>query len=296
MCLKVLAGVRFYGNVPYERIKGYMITIVTDSSSYFKKSEAQELGIKIVPINYTVDGQSFSESFSDQNGDFENLLRGNGAYTTSHPNMSAFLSAFEEELQKNNEVLCITISSRLSGTYGTAHMAAKQTESENITVFDSQFTAGGLYLLIKEAAKLIKSGLGLNEIMDRLPAIRDRITIAFSVDDMTPLRNSGRIGFVRMSVGTFLNIRPILLCKEGAIVSDSVAHGNTEVIKKMAEKTSANTQEIVINYIGDNRIATNLYNVIKKTAADVPISLQKVGPALGIHLGLNVIGVSFIDK
>jgi len=272
-----------------------MITIITDSSSYFKKNEAQDLGIKIVPINYTVDGKNFSESFIDQNGDFENLLKGNAKYATSHPNISAFLSAFEEELHSGNEVLCITISSRLSGAYGTAHTAAKQTENEKVAVFDSRSIAGGLYLLVKEAKKMIDSGAGLDEILNELPVIRDKITIAFSVSDMTPLRNSGRMGFVRMSVSTFLNIKPILLCKDGAIVSDSVVHGNTELIKKLADRVTKDTKEIVINYIGDTQIATNLYHVIKKTSSDTPVSLQKIGPALGIHLGLKAIAISTME-
>lgn len=272
-----------------------MITIVTDSSACIKKSEAQLMGLRVVPINYTVNDHSYSETFSDQNGDFENLLKGNGKFTTAHPNISAFLSCFEEEFHKNNEVLCITISSRLSGAYSTAYMAAKQTEKKNIAVFDSQFTAGGLYLLLKEAKKLITMGLPLQEVLKELPAIRDRITIAFSVDDMAPLRNSGRIGFVRMSVGTFLNIKPILLCKDGAIVSDSIARGNAEIIEKLVAKISADTQEVVINYIGDNRQVSNLYHVIKDTFAHVKITLQKIGPVLGIHLGLKVIAISFIN-
>jgi len=52
----------------------------------------------------------------------------------------------------------------------------------------------------------------------------------------------------------------------------------------------------VISYIGDNNMASNLYHVIKKGVGDVPVSLQKIGPVLGIHLGLKVIAVSFIDE
>ena len=273
-----------------------MITIVTDSSSCLKEKEAEKMGVKIVPINYTIDGQIYCETYIDQNGDFEKRLNGNGKFSTSHPNMSAFLSTFEEELHKNNEVLCITISSRLSGAFGTAHIAAKQAESAKIAVFDSRFTAGGLFLLIKEARKLIDTGLSLDEVLSKLPAIREKITVAFSVSDMTPLRNSGRMGFVRMSVSTFLNIKPILLCKDGAIVSDQIVHGNTEIIKQLADRVNENTQEVVINYIGDTQSATNLYHVLKETLPEIPISLQKIGPALGIHLGLRAIGVSFIDE
>jgi DegV family protein with EDD domain len=273
-----------------------MITIVTDSSSYFKKAEAQDLGIRVIPLNYTINEQLYSESYIDQNGDYENLLKGKGIYTTSHPNMAAFLSSFEEELQKGNEILCITISSRLSGCYSTAHVAAKQTESKEIAVFDSQLTSGGLYLLVKEAKKLIEKGHSLDEVMSKLPAVRDRISIVFSVDDMEPLRNSGRIGFVRMSVSTVLNIKPILLCKDGAVVSESIARGNSEVIKKLSEKVTTNAQEVVINYIGDTRLATNLYHIVKKKAPKAEVTLQKIGPALGIHLGLKVIGVAYMDS
>ena len=271
-----------------------MITIVTDSSSYFKKSEALELGVRIVPNNYIVGGQSYNESFSDQNGEFENLLRGSEKCSTSSPNISAFLSCFEEELRKGADVLCITISSRLSGAYSTAHMAAAQAGGNNIAVFDSQLTAGGLYLLVKEAKKLISSGLGMDAILKELPAIRDRIIIVFSVDDMTPLRKSGRIGFVRMSVGTILNIKPILICKDGAVVSESVARGNTELIKNFAEKINADTKEVVISYIGDNRLASNLYHAIKNIVPHITITMQKIGPVLGIHLGMKVIAISFI--
>jgi DegV family protein with EDD domain len=273
-----------------------MITIVTDSSSYFKKSEAQEMGVRVIPINYCVNGQNYAESFSDRNGEFEKLLRGNSTYSTSHPNLSAFLSCFVEELQKDNEVLCLTISSRLSGAYSTAYMAAKQTENRSVAVFDSHLTAGGLYLLIKQSKKMIESGHSLHGILNALPSMRDRISIVFSVDDMAPLRKSGRMGFVRMSVGTFLNIKPILLCKEGAVVSDGIAHGNTEIIKKLLGKISFNVQEIVISYIGENRMASNLYHVISDLFPHISITLQKIGPVLGIHLGLKAVAVSYINR
>lgn len=270
-----------------------MITIVTDSSAYMKKSEARELGVRLVPIGYVVSGRSFFESYSDHNGDYENLVKSNSDFSTSQPNLAAFLSCFEEELAKGNEVLCVTISSRLSGTYSTAHMAARQTGSERVTVFDSHLTAGGLYLLIKRVARLVKTGLSQPEIMQTLPEIRDKITTAFTVGDMAPLRKSGRIGFVRMGVETILNRKPILLLYEGVVVSDSIACGNADIIKKLTRLVTADAKEFVVNYIGNNRLATNLYNVLKTAHPSVPISLSKMGPVLGIHLGLNVVALSF---
>lgn len=175
-------------------------------------------------------------------------------------------------------------------------MAAEQTESENIFVFDSQLAAGGLFLLISETKKLIDNGHTFAQIVKELPKIRDRISVTFSVDDMTPLRNSGRIGFVRMSVGTILNIKPILQCKDGGVVFDSVARGSNEIIKKLVAKIPPNVEEAVINYIANNRTAPNLYNIVKEKFPNIKIRFRKMGPVLGVHLGLQVVALSFITS
>ena len=273
-----------------------MLTIVTDSTAYYKKDEAAAGHIKVVPMGFSVDGKTFHETFSDQNGSFESLIRSGENFATSHPNPAAYLSCFEEELAAGHEVLCVTVSSRLSGAYSAAHMAAKQTGSEKVAVFDSRLTAGGLRLLIKQAGRLAAQNLPLPDIIRGLIPLRDKIHIVFSVDDMAPLRNSGRIGFVRQGVGTILNMRPILLCTDGVVVYDSVARGTLDMIKKMMAKVPEHVGEIIINYIDNSRAAANLYNVIAAKLPGVPISLQKVGPVLGIHLGLGAVGVSYITK
>lgn len=271
-----------------------MIKIIVDSTVYLKKDEADSLSLQIIPVSYSIDGRNYLESYSDENGNFESLLKFNSNSLTAQPNMEAFLSAFEEQLSMGSEVLCITISSRLSGTYSAAYTAAKKTGSEKITVFDSRLTAGGMYLLVLEARRLIDEGNDLKETVKNLMDIRDKITVAFSVDDMTPLRNSGRISLVPMSVRTILNIKPILLCREGVVVSDSIAHGNSDIIKKLAEKIPLNVKIIVVNYIKNSRMASNLYNIIREKLPFSIIKLQKMGPVLGIHLGLQVVAVSFI--
>ncbi|MDD4799349.1 MAG: DegV family protein, partial [Clostridia bacterium] len=260
-----------------------MIKIITDTSAYLKKSDAEEMDVKVIPITYTVGNKLYYESYADDNDNFEELFNSKLKLATSQPNPAAFLNAFEEELAQDNEVICLTLSSRLSGTHRSACMAAEQTESENIFVFDSQLAAGGLFLLISETKKLIDHGQTFAQIVKELPKIRDRISVTFSVDDMTPLRNSGRIGFVRMSVGTILNIKPILQCKDGGVVFDSVARGNNEIIKKLAAKIPPDVEEAVINYIANNRTAPNLYNIVKEKFPNIKIRFSKMGPVLGVH-------------
>lgn len=273
-----------------------MLTIVTDSSVYMKKEEAEQLNVKIVPLNYTVNGKLYYESYSDHNGEFEEQLREGAALSTSQPNVSAFLNRFEKELSKGNEILCITLSSRLSGTYQTAQMAANQVKNGNITVFDGLSAAGGLYLLIKEARKLAQNGGTLNEIANNLPEIRERIKLAFAVDDITPLRNSGRIANVRMRVGTILNHKPIFRIEEGAIIFDSTARGKADVIRKALNMANPNAGEFVVNYIGYSQLVTNLYNMLTDTYPDKLVSIRKAGPVMGIILGLEAASLSFISS
>ena len=181
-----------------------MIAIVTDSSAHLYRAEAERLGVTIVPMSYSLPGQpAFNESYMDDNGDFERVISQNiGLLRTSQATFSAFMSVFNDLVDSGAQVLCLTISSRLSGTYGNARMSAKETDPENIAVVDSLTTSGGLYLMILEARRMANQGMGLHEIARELRSLRSRVRTTFTVDDITPLRRSGRLGSVRMSIST----------------------------------------------------------------------------------------------
>lgn len=274
-----------------------MVAIVTDSTAYLTKKEAHDLGIRIVPMSYTVSGQILNENYSDQNGEFESLIfRYSSRCTTSQAPRSAFMSMFDELLRQGYDVLCIVISSRLSGTYSSASIAAKEVDPERIVVLDSLSTAGGLSILAKKAKELADKGYTLKEITSEIENMRNKVGISFSVDNMDALRRSGRLGIVRQSVGTILNIRPILLCKDGAIIAYGTARGRSEQVRYLVSTIPEDAKEIIVHYLGDKTHVSNLYNSIGKKFPDVPITQVKLGPVLGIHLGLGVVGLSWINE
>ena len=275
-----------------------MITLIVDSTVCMTRKEANDLNVKIAPVTYYVQGQVYHEIYADCNGDYIRLLNSNnGKCKTSQTNVATFLSAFEEEIRKGNQVLCLTLSSRLSGTYSSASIAARELNNPNIVVVDSLLTAGGLFLLVKEAAKWINQGLSLKEIVPKLESYRNNIMIAFSVDDIMPLRKSGRLGFVRLSVGTILNLKPLLMCVEGSVISDGLAHGRKEQIKKMCKKVPPYADTVIIHYIKDIVTAQKIEAEIKKNNPSANISLRILGPVLGVHLGTSLVGVVWVkDK
>ncbi|MDR3240218.1 MAG: DegV family protein [Clostridiales bacterium] len=277
-----------------------MISIVTDSSACVKATDADALGVRIAPMSYTAGDRVYSEFYSDTNGDFESLLRDQAPLSTAHPNPSAFLKCFEKELAAGNDVLCLTISARLSGAYSAANMAARQSASDRIAVLDSRLIAGGLWLLIQQARQWINGGMPMPELLEQLTERRNRIRMAFTVDDIAPLRKSGRMDFVRMSLSTVLNIKPILLLRDGVIVSGGTARSSADIITQLTRSVltgecPSGEKKIVINYLGATRLASNLYTVLNQRYPDAAMSIHKIGPVLRIHLGAQVAAVSCDD-
>ncbi len=273
-----------------------MIKIISDSTSYLKKEEAQEMDVKILPVIYKSGNYIYLENFSGQEENLDDLIRNADRYITSHPDEDSFIRSFQEEIDKGNKVLCITLSSRLSRAYYAAKKAASFFDKKDVAVFDSLGTAGKNYLLIRTAKTLINKNLSLEEIVSKLEETRDKIKTYFSINDMQSLRRSGRIGFVRMSVGNIMNKTPILALKEGTVVFEDMARGQTHVVKMLTESINKNTEAVVINYIENTSTAIAVHNVLKSRYPDLLIKLRKAGPILGIHLGFGFVGVSSLEK
>ncbi len=269
-----------------------MIAIVTDSTACFTKCEAEQQNIHIVPMTYTVNGHSFHECYIDQNGQFERLVKSYKC-TTSQPSSAAFMSTFEELTRKGFEVLCLVISSRLSGTYSSALIAAREISRDKIRIVDTRTTSGGIKLLCERAKNLIDSGVTLEEAAVTLEKEREKVTIAFSVENMDSLRKSGRIGYVRQSIGTILNIRPILYCENGTIVSHGFAKGRGDQLQKLCGEIPADARSIIVNYIEDDLGAANLSALIRAKFPGSEPRLCKAGPILSIHVGIPAIGVAW---
>lgn len=273
-----------------------MITIVTDSSAYFTRRAAEKLGVRVLPMSYTVAGQIFNEGFADENGNYRRYISANSDYCkTSQVNVGSFISTFQEITRKGDQVLCITISSRLSGTYRNAVHAAKEFEEGKICVVDSLSAAGGIQLLAEKARQLEKQGLSLAQIAERVEELRESIGIAFSVDSIKPLRKSGRISRVRQSVTTILNVRPILLCVNGTIISDGTARGKYAQINELLNRVPNTAEKTIIHFIDQSQTVRRFYSAACEHFKTAP-ALCELGPVLGIHIGTNVVGVAWIDQ
>lgn len=270
------------------------ITVVTDSTAYLPRLRARALGVRVVPLSYTMGGTVLIEAFPGENGDYIRLLKEHGAIAkTAQASMSAFMSVFNELVREGEQVICLTISSRLSGTYSSACAAAKAVSPENIAVVDSLTTVYGLTLLVERAATLAREGEELLDIARDIESYRERIGTVFSVESLDALRRGGRLGIVRQSISTILNVRPLLLCRDGVIVSDGVVQGRSGLVRELCARVPEGAKKIGVMHISTPEIALRLQQQLRETHPDAPIVQWDVGPVIGIHLGISATGVSW---
>lgn len=272
-----------------------MIALVTDTTAYLTPEDAQSLGVRIVPHSYFVNGRSFQETFSGCNGSYEFLLR-HSHCSTEQCSVSSFLAVFEELLQNGYDVLCMVLSSKLSGACSSARKAAQKAvrnKGGRIQVLDSQTTAGALRFLLKKARNLSFQGLSLEETASALERDFSRTGVVFSVESMDFLRSSGRLGIVRQSVSSLLNRKPLFHLKGGAVESLGTARGSRELLNRFLEIIPPTAKSLTVHHSGNLSSAEGLVSALRKKFPRAYLCIRELGPVLGIHLGSGTLAVAW---
>ncbi len=272
-----------------------MIVLVTDSTAYLTRQEAKSLGVVQVPMTYTYEGRTlYTEGFIDEDATMLPSVAGSVAhYSTAQASLSAFLSTLEDILAEGNQALVITISSRLSGTYANARKAAQELGGDRVFAVDSKTTAGAMYLLLARAREWIDAGLPLSEVAAKVREEREKTRTYFSVEDMAPLRRSGRLNFVRLSVSTILNIRPILKLTSGGVNAYGMARGRQDQLRLLEDAVSKYQAPVVVQHCRTDHLADQLAQRLRDRG--IPVIQRLLGPVLAIHLGSGCMSVAWIE-
>ena len=268
-----------------------MITIVTDTSVGYSVAELNSRGIKLVSLAYVISGIAYSEQPRGCNGEFIQNMRGK-LTKTSQPSPAAFTKLFEELTAGGGEVLCVTLSGALSGTYSSAALAAEPF-GKSVRVIDSGTINGGLHLLVDEAVNMVVGGLSLDKICENLEEIKNKIGLVFSVESLEPLKKGGRL-VVSGSVGTTLNTRPILSLNK-SIKFERTVRGVKQRIDALASAVPDNTRRIFVMK-SEGADSTQLEAALAARFPHIKIHIRTVGPVITVHVGEGALGVAYIKK
>jgi DegV family protein with EDD domain len=199
-----------------------MIRVVTDSSCDLPPEVLEELGIVVVPLIVRLGNEEFLETdlSLDEFWAKVRAVRAQGLFPqTSQPSIGAFESVFASLVAKGNEVVCVTITSKHSGTINSA-WAAAQKFGEAVGVVDSWQASLGLGFLVMAAARSAREGASLSEVLTFLTGMRARIRLLAVLDTLEYIRMGGRADAlipILSRVVQFLAIKPIIGFVEGEL-------------------------------------------------------------------------------
>jgi len=275
-----------------------MIKIVTDSTAGLSEAIVRANDIRVVPLCVHFGEQAFKEHVELSNEEFySRLSKVKELPTTSQPSAGEFFEVFKELVTAGHEVVALTISSKLSGTWSSAMAAQEMLPEAPITVIDSLSTAMGMYLMLDAAAQATADGATRQETAALLEDLKDRVSVSFVVDTLEYLAKGGRIGNAKAFLGTLLKVKPILVLQDGLIEPLEQVRSKHKAIARMIELTEerVNGRGKQAKISIAHAMSPDEANVLKEEimgrlgCAEPPIS--EVGPVIGTHTGPGVIGL-----
>ena len=155
-----------------------MIKIYVDSSADYETKELQSRNLQLIPLSVTMNGQTYADGVDlNKSQFFEMLISSEEFPKTSQPSPQEFLSIFKEAKKNGDEVICILLSSALSGTYQTALLAKNMTDYENIYIIDSLSATYPIRIMTDYACLLVSQGLGGKEIAQKINELKPRVKL-----------------------------------------------------------------------------------------------------------------------
>ena len=275
--------------------------IIADSSADLMNKEKEQ--VTLVPLSITFDEEEYKDGVTiDHKTFYEKLIESDVLPTTSQVAPFDFAEKFKEVEEAGESAVVITISSKLSGTYQSAMIAAN--DFENIYVVDGASAAIGGGILVEYALKLADQGMEAKEIAKELEKVKENVVVVALVDTLEYLRKGGRVSSAVAFVGGVLNIKPVLSLTNGEInmlgkargskqgnnllVQEIEKSGGVDFSKPVLLGYTGITDSLLVKYIEDSK-------AIWEGNLD-EIRYTTIGSAIGTHVGPGAIAVAFFKK
>lgn len=277
------------------------VRIIIDSTTDL--SPVLKSRVSIVPLTVHFGEEEYIDGVTiDHKSFYEKLIETDVMPTTSQATPGSFAPYFEEVSRAGARAVVITLSSKLSGTYQSAIIAAS--EYEGIYVVDSGSAAIGAGILTELALQLADSGMDAESIAAKLEEEKHNIRIIAMVDTLEYLKRGGRISKTAAFAGAMLNIKPVLAIEDGEIVMLGKARGskqgNNLLVSEIEKAGGVDfSKSVLLGYTGLSDAllqkyitdSAHLWNAAKSELCSVPI-----GSVIGTHAGPGAIAAAFFKK
>lgn len=278
------------------------VAIVVDSAASLPSYCDQLFGPHVVPVQLSIDGKSYLDGQDLTTGDFYRLLRrSKRPLSTASPAPGSFLSAFESAAAEARSILCLTISSHFSSTYDSAMVAAAQaaerTPGLRIEVVDTESAAGGQGLVVTEALRAARNGLGLDEVAAACTKVIPRVSLLGCLDTLYYVWKSGRVPGIAHVSTKLLKIKPLLELTRGSVKSIGRPRTTQRAVARllwmMRQRAGSGQVHAAVMHADAAEEAEMIRRRIESDFETVELFVSEFSPALGAHTGPGLLGVAF---
>ena len=284
-----------------------MFRIVTDTSSNLPTAYLQAENITVIPFTFHTESgeQSCMDTASFDAKAFYTAMRNGEKVTTSQIPPQRFVDNIRPMLENGEDVLFVSMSSGISGSYASSKIAANQLAEEfperKILTVDTYSASLAEGLVVMRAVECRKEGLSIDETYQILRALRHRIAQIFTVGDLRYLKRTGRLSNLEAAVGTVLQIKPLLKGDpQGKIVCFAKVRGRQRAIEEMAKRyeelvVSPETQTVCISHADCEADAQILASMLRRSKPPKDILIVDYEPVTGSHVGPGALALFFVS-
>ena len=284
-----------------------MFRIVTDTSSNLPTAYLQAENITVIPFTFHTESgeQSCMDTASFDAKAFYTEMRNGEKVTTSQIPPQRFVDNIRPMLENGDDVLFVSMSSGISGSYASSKIAANQLAEEfperKILTVDTYSASLAEGIVVMRAVECRKEGLSIDETYQILRALRHRIAQIFTVGDLRYLKRTGRLSNLEAAVGTVLQITPLLKGDpEGKIVCFAKVRGRQRAMEEMAKRykelvVSPETQTVCISHADCEADAQILASMLRRSKAPKDILIVDYEPVTGSHVGPGALALFFVS-
>jgi DegV family protein with EDD domain len=269
------------------------VALVTDNSSGITEDLAARLGIRVVPVDVIVDGVVLPEGDSI---DIAQAVRDGVKVTTSRSTPEAFAKAFESLASDGYEhVVVVTLSSKLSGTFDSALVAAR-TSPIAVNVCDSRSIGLGLGFPVINAARAAQTGASVDQVLEIVEKGITSSQVFFYVDSLEYLKRGGRISATSALLGTALSVKPIMTVADGEVILKEKVRTQGKALAELVRLAVDCAREcqpslVGLQYFGDRSLVDQCAIKVLEELPGTELLISEVSPVVGVHAGPGLVGI-----
>ena len=276
------------------------VKILVDSTFDFTEEELAALGLEVVRMRVLFGEEEFVDGLNiTPRGFYERLIESDELPTTSQASPADFSAAFERLTAAGDEVLCMTLSRKLSGTFQSAQIAAEDFPGR-VRVVDTESVTMGANILARYGLRLLGQGLGLEEAAAELERARRRVHVLAMLDTLEYLRRGGRVTGLAALAGGLMAIKPVVTLRDGLVSVIGKARGSKNAENLLTQTIDRCGVDFSMPYtLGYTGLSDAMLHKYKADSArlwagkaeDLPVML--IGSVIGTHAGPGAVGVAF---